>query len=310
MFVNEIAETIRQPTNVTIWNIGLAILIVWITRWILLRNRSSVRRGEFLRFSESHRCAPATALPKPFLGAIRHKLGLLLYPGGDLLDNYFADKFRKYGPTHALLNRGGLPVVIHTIDPVNINAILNRSSDDWGPSKARARTMYPLAQEGLLNSEGASWHKNRKMILRHIFTKRAKDVRNSEADVQLLFDAIGPVDQDGWTQEVDLLDLFHRLSLDMSTTFLLGTSANSQLSAMRDARMRAAMAEFDLIPSKHTFKLTYGEAYEVVRDYFSWRSKLGSKYWIADGPRVRQTTPRDNLLPADDDYSIVEHAAH
>lgn len=146
--------------------------------------------------------------------------------------------------------------------------------------------MYPLAQDGLLNSEGASWHKNRKMILRHVFTKRAKDVRNSETDIHLLFDAIGPVDKDGWTQEVDLPDLFHRLSLDMSTTFLLGTSADSQLAGMSDARMKAAMDEFGLVPGKRDSKLTYGEAYDVVRNYFSWRSKLGSKYWIADGPKV------------------------
>lgn len=286
MFVNAIADTVFQQTTLTVWNIGLAVFVTWIINSALRLRRSAAQSKDFRRFAESQHCGPATALPKPFLGALRHKLGLLLYPGGDLLDNVFARKFRKYGPTHALHSHNGVPIVIHTIDPVNINAILNKSASHWGPSKARARTMYPLAQEGLLNSEGASWHKNRKMILRHIFTKRAKDVRNSETDMQLLFDAIGPVDNGGWTQEVDLLDLFHRLSLDMSTTFLLGTSAESQLSGMRDARMKAAMMEFGLVPGKRSSKFTYGEAYEVVRNYFSWRSKLGSKYWIADGLKV------------------------
>ncbi|KAK4504149.1 hypothetical protein PRZ48_005065 [Zasmidium cellare] len=299
MFFNTIVDTISQHTIFTAWNIGVAFFIIWIIRSCIRWKHSATRGKAFRRFAESQHCAPVTALPKPFLGALRHKLGLLLYPGGDLLDNVFANKFRKYGPTHALHNCNGVPVVIHTIDPVNINAILNKSASHWGPSKARARTMYPLAQEGLLNSEGESWHKNRKMILRHIFTKRAKDVRDSESDIQLLFDAIGPVDNDGWTQEVDLLDLFHRLSLDMSTTFLLGTSAESQLSGMRDARIKAAMMEFGLVPGKRSSKLTYGEAYEVVRNYFSWRSKLGSKYWLADGFKYRKACNTLNTF-ADD----------
>ncbi|KAK4627327.1 hypothetical protein CLAFUW4_04496 [Fulvia fulva] len=137
------------------------------------------------------------------------------------------------------------------------------------------------------------------MILRHIGTKRAKDVRNAEADIQLLYEAMGPVDHDGWTETVDLLDLFHRLSLDMSTTFLLGTSANSQASGMRDVRMRAAMKEFGLVPGKRTSRMSYNEAYEVVRNFFSWRSKLGSKYWLADSLKYRQACETLNKF-ADD----------
>ncbi|EME82945.1 uncharacterized protein MYCFIDRAFT_2871, partial [Pseudocercospora fijiensis CIRAD86] len=187
-----------------------------------------------------------------------------------------------------------------TIDPVNLNAILNKSHTDWAPSKSRARTMYPLAQEGLLNSEGEAWHKNRKMVMRHIGTKRAKDVRHSEGDIQLLFTAIGPTEQDGWTGVVDLLDLFHRLSLDMSTTFLLGTSADSQLNGMRETRLKAAMEEFDLVPSKRSkAKMSYGVAYETVRNHFSRRSKLGSKYWMADGLRYRKACATLNKF-ADD----------
>lgn len=147
--------------------------------------------------------------------------------------------------------------------------------------------MYPLAQDGLLNSEGEDWHRNRKLILRHIHSKRVKDVQNYETDIDLLFSAIGPAQEDGWTSTVDLLDLFHRMSLDMSTSFLLGTSANSQINGMRNARMQAAIDKFGLRRGKTDKSLSYDEAYEVVRHYFSLRSKLGSKYWVADSYKVQ-----------------------
>ncbi|KAM3425024.1 hypothetical protein BST61_g6993 [Cercospora zeina] len=249
----------------------------------------SLKRSRRVReYATSKDCAAAPALPTPLFGTIRHKLNLLLYPGGDLLDDVFAKKYETYGPTHALHDRFGVPNVIHTIDPANINAIMRTQAEDWRPAKGRADTMYPLAQEGLLNSEGEAWSRNRKLILRHINTKRVKDVRSAESDVQLLFDAIGSCDHDGWTETVDLLDLFHRLSLDMSTTYLLGTSANAQLTGVFERKRQAAMAEVDLVPNKHDQKMSYGDAYEIVRNYFSWRSKLGSKYWIADSPKYRE----------------------
>ena len=247
------------------------------------------RATHFHNFSKSRGCSSISAVPRPFLGSVRHKLSLLRHSGGDLLDDVFAKKYEQHGATHALLDGSGVPQVIHTIDPVNINAILRIKADDWSPAKSRAKTMYPLAQEGLLNSEGAAWTRNRKLILRHINTKRVKDVRSAEPDVQNLFDAIGSADQNGWTGTVDLLDLFHRLSLDMTTTYLLGTSANSQLTGMKERKREAVMAEYDLVRNKSKEqKMSYNEAYEVVRNYFSHRSKLGSKYWLADSPRYRE----------------------
>lgn len=102
----------------------------------------------------------------------------------------------------------------------------------------------------------------------------------------MLFKAIGDIRNDGWTEVIDLLDLFHRLALDMSTLYLLGMSAGSQKSGIREAAKQMAMQEFDLIPAQRNTEMAYSEAYDVIRDHLSWRSKLGSWYWLADGPRV------------------------
>lgn len=274
--------------------LGLLLFLLTLVKFAQFANAAWQTR-HFARWEREHGCRPASALPKPFLSTLRHKLKLLNHQGGDLLDVVFADKYRKYGATHALHDSFGRPHVIHTIDPLNLSAVLNGSFEDWKPSKSRTNTLYPLAQEGLLTTDGQTWHHNRKMIQRHIGTKRAKDVRDSEVDIQLLFDAIGQVGKDGWTETVDLLDLFHRLALDMSTTYLLGTSANSQAKGIFTKEKDAAKLKFGLVEPKKTSKaMTYDEAYETVRNYFSWRSKLGSKYWLADGFNV-SGRPRPKL---------------
>lgn len=84
------------------------------------------------------------------------------------------------------------------------------------------------------------------MIQWHGF-KGAKDARNVESDIQLLFEAIGlAIDADGWTEEVDLFDLFIRMSLDMSLKHLFGQTAGSQLTGFRERRGDAAMSNYQV----------------------------------------------------------------
>ncbi|KAF2766357.1 cytochrome P450 [Teratosphaeria nubilosa] len=271
----------------------------WLVRatlklWL---NFTSTRR--FQRFAASNHCGNATAIPKPICGNLRHKLRLLTYRGGDLLDGLFAAKYKKYGPTHALHDSFGKPVVIHTIDPANLNAVLSTSWNDWKPSKNRTNTLKPLAQDGLLLTEGDIWHRKRKLISRHLGTKRAKDTSREEVHIQTLFEAIGDDDHDGWTGEVDLVDLLHRFALDTSTAFLLGKGAESQRSGMKEKQRQAAMKEFDLVPGKSATDMSYDQAYETIRQYLSRRSKLGSLYWIADGIDYRRACATMNRY-ADD----------
>lgn len=248
------------------------------------------RHQQHLALEKRYGCAPPPAVPNPFPWGLRHKFNLLTAQGGDLLDSFFRTKYQKYGSTHALFDSFGTPKVIHTVDPVIFNTVLSTSFDDWRPSKSRTNTVYPLAQDGLLTTEGEKWHKNRKLIQRHIGGRRVRDVCSAEDDIKLLFQAIGEPGADGWSQELDLLELFHRLALDLSTSYLLGMSANMQTNGM----VTSGVAGDSPSPSiQHAFMswlgltpLTYAESYEVVRNHFSWRSKLGSKYWLADSLQV------------------------
>lgn len=126
---------------------------LWVL-WTLVTYLSTfLRARRYRHFTQNIECGPARALPRPFLANLRHKLLLLTYQGGDLLDGFFVEKYRKYGPTHALHNQFGMPIVIHTTDPQNMLAILSNSWTNWRPSQNRTNSLKPLAQEGLLLTE-------------------------------------------------------------------------------------------------------------------------------------------------------------
>lgn len=299
---SELGQMFRVPRGLShgIAGIEPGAIFVAIATIILLRSAaifalSYLSSRRFKVYVQSTGSSLPNALPKPFLSNLRHKLILVNNKGGDLLDVVFADKYRKYGPTHALYDEFGVPKVIHTIDPANLTAVLVTREKDWASPKNRTNTLYPLAQEGLLTTSGERWHRNRKMIHRQIGSKRAKDVRSSEGDIQLLFQAIGPADKDSWTETVDLYELYHRCALDMSTKYLMGESSQSQAAGIKNKAKEQAKLECGLVEPRSFWKeLSYDEAFETVRGYLALRSKLGSKYWLADGFQVPMVAIRQS----------------
>lgn len=263
-----------------------SLLCMILISVIISTYRSWTRTKAFQTFAQANGCARTQReLPKRFFASLRNKLHLL-NKGGDLLEDVFAQKYRSFGETHALYDSAGVAKVVHTIDPVNVNAFLaSRSHDYRGPANRKA-ILWPLAQDGVLATEGAQWLHHRKVVQRAL-SKGAKETKHIEAEVKLLFQAIGEPDGSGHTKVVDLLDLFFRLALDLSIQHLFGTTVDSQITGMRDRDRAAAMEKHDLVPRpKASPPPSYNEAYEVVRFYLSRRSKLGSKYWMADSPKV------------------------
>lgn len=138
----------------------------------------------------------------------------------------------------------------------------------------------------MLATEGAQWLHHRKTVQRAL-SKGAKEIKHIETEIQLLFQAIGESNAEGWTKQVDLLDLFFRMALDLSIQHLFGTTVDSQITGIRNRDRAVAMEKYGLVPARGTSQLlSYSESYEIVRTFLSRRSKLGSKYWLADGPKV------------------------
>jgi cytochrome P450 len=222
-------------------------------------------------------------IPTSSFSAVWHKFRLITASETVILDSIWPRKFEQHSDTHALADSHGVPKVIHTTNPSNAHAILVTNFADWGPTPRRSETLYPLAPEALGTTDGPAWVHNRKMVMKHVGTFRVKDTRSNEAAIQLLFDAIGAIDVDGWTRNVDLMDLFLRMALDMTTEYLLGTSFGSQVNGIRDRTGTSTSHQ-----QRKKYGLTWEQAFEIAKNYMSWRAKLGSKAWLADSPRYRQ----------------------
>jgi hypothetical protein len=128
------------------------LFIIWLVKKLNAFRAALKRHRQFRGFEESRVAEPVNGSPRSFFSNIQHKIELLTCKG-DILDGLFVTEYREHGSTHALLDRFGKPAVIHTIDPVNLNAILNTSWTDWRHSRNRMNTLKPLAQEGLLLTE-------------------------------------------------------------------------------------------------------------------------------------------------------------
>jgi cytochrome P450 len=242
--------------------------------------------SSFHSFARRHGCASLKTLDAGLLSKIYHKLRFVRESTKDLLDDYYANKFLKYGPTHAIVNAWWVPKVVHTTEPANLHQVLVVSHKDWGVSQRQRNALYPLVQNGVLTTSGAEWSHNRKHVSRHVNGNQSRDPRAGEEDVRMLFSAIGPHGDGEWTESADLSDLIRRMTLDMATRYLFGISAGSQQSGMQ-----RKLEELGAVHEGHVVRPLavveeFNDAFDQVRGFIIWRAALGSKYWLADSPKV------------------------
>ncbi|KAF2481801.1 cytochrome P450 [Neohortaea acidophila] len=227
--------------------------------------------SHFQAFAASTNSSPTTPAPIPYtlLTSARNKLALLRNLKRNLLSTNLAQKFHSHGPTHAIYNPYGLPKVVHTIDPRNVHAVLSAQSQDYGVPAARLAAIGPIGSRGVVMTEGAVWHANRKAI--NAGFRGARFTDGIEENTRTLFSTLTE-DGEGWTAPVPLFDAFAFMSLDRSIRHMFGVRADLQ------AKEGAAMRE----------RLRWKEAFDVVARYVSVRSVLGRKSWMYDGVPFRR----------------------
>lgn len=78
-----------------------------------------------------------------------------------------------------------------------------------------------LTASGIFAVDGQLWHNSRQLIRPQFVKDRVSDLHIFEEHVQILIQKMGS------NQEVDMMDLLFRYTLDASTHFLLGKSVDS-----------------------------------------------------------------------------------
>ncbi|KAI5290698.1 hypothetical protein KEM54_000707 [Ascosphaera aggregata] len=154
----------------------------------------------------------------------------LVGSGKALLENRLLEhlqyNFDTYGrPSYPHIFEGaptGLRRYIITRDPEHIKTVLTGQFADFGKGKFFHDTWAPFLGDSIFTTDGKLWSDSR-TLLRPMFAKnRVRDLEIFEDHVQKLIDLLPEPGQ-----QVEIMDLFFRMTIDITTEFLLGTPIHS-----------------------------------------------------------------------------------
>ncbi|ORY67749.1 cytochrome P450 [Pseudomassariella vexata] len=111
---------------------------------------------------------------------------------------------------------------ILTRDPEHVKAILTTNFGSFGKGPSFNELWRPFLGDSIFTTDGQLWHDSRSLIRPMFIKDRVSDLAIFERWTSALVDKIP---RDG--TYVDIMDLFYRMTLDVTTDFLLGTSVNS-----------------------------------------------------------------------------------
>ncbi|KAI9898948.1 hypothetical protein N3K66_005409 [Trichothecium roseum] len=134
---------------------------------------------------------------------------------------------------------------LFTADPENVKAILATQFADYGKGEPFHAEWEAFLGDSIFTTDGALWHASRQLIRPQFTRDRVSDLHCFEAHVQTLFRAFdngGPLEGEGQpvvrgagTGKVfDVSELFFRLTLDITTEFLLGQDTKSLTSTQNE----------------------------------------------------------------------------
>ncbi|KAH9208984.1 cytochrome P450 [Leptodontidium sp. 2 PMI_412] len=171
------------------------------------------------RFCKANGCKPARKLPQQerIIGLQEfHKQ--VASAKAKVFLREIQKQFQEMGNTFSTVVLG--TELVMTIEPENVRAILSTNFKDYGLGK-RMTSMGPLLGNGIFTSDGSDWEHSRALVRPSFIKSRVADLDSYESHIQNL---IARIPTDG--SSVDLQPLFHQLTLDSATEFLLGESVH------------------------------------------------------------------------------------
>lgn len=159
-------------------------------------------------------------------------------PDGRLGIVYFLNSLRSFrNGTHLqTLHRNFLNVgntfsfwilgspVIATCEPENAQTILSSAQGEFESGRRRREALEPIIGKGVFAVDGSDWRHARGLIRPALAKKHIQDFAMMERHFEALLKAISSVGP-----QVDLQNLFFKLTMDTATEMLTGTSIDSLL---------------------------------------------------------------------------------
>ncbi|KAI0813586.1 cytochrome P450 [Xylaria sp. FL0064] len=164
---------------------------------------------------------------------------------------------------------------IITRDPEHIKAILATQFQDFGKGPSFHQIWSPFLGDSIFTTDKHLWHDSRSLIRPMFIKDRVSDLTTMERWVSKLLTKMPPP---GHT--VNIMDLLYRMTLDVTTDFLLGASVNSLdnpqnefASAFDDVqRLQVMMTDtgpFHILIPRHKYNRDIRKIDEFVMPYIT-----------------------------------------
>lgn len=137
---------------------------------------------------------------------------------------HWEDMFKRLGPSASrcaeILFCGKR--FIFTAEPEHIKAVLATKFDKFGKGPVFHRQWEAFLGDGIFTVNGHMWQNSRGLLRPMFVNTRVRDFDIFECQTAHFMSKLPPSGQ-----TVDLCDLFYRLTLDVTTDFLMGRSVGS-----------------------------------------------------------------------------------
>lgn len=165
--------------------------------------------------------------------------------------------------------------IIVTQDPENLKAVLATKFKDFSFAE-RAYHMIPVIGSGIFTQDGEVWKHSRAM-LRPQFSK--EQVSRLEHILAHVGELINSIDQQHGL--VNMVPMFHMLTMDTATEFLFGESVNSlKFSGIKDSNGSNRGSFVTTKEGKRVYAADFVESYTYLNDYAMKRIVLNSMYGL------------------------------
>ena len=169
---------------------------------------------------------------------------------------------------------------VFTVDPKNIQAVLATQFEDFGLGPIRRGNFHSLLGNGIFTTDGQAWEHSRAMLRPNFVRDQVADLELEERHVQNLMQAL-PINSDGWTEELNIQQLFFRITIDTATEFLFGESVDSQL-----ANLPEGAAKYSKKGSQE--ESVFAKAFDTSQQWISYRGQYGKLYWICNPKELQE----------------------
>lgn len=166
-----------------------------------------------------------------------------------------------------------------TADQENIKAMLALQFKDFDLGPQRRGNFWPLLGSGIFTLDGTGWERSRAMLRPQFARDQISNLELEECHVQNMMRALDrhlSESNKRSIEDVDLQELFFRLTLDSATEFLFGKSVDSQITLLEGEQNHYEKQDHQ----NSTLAGAFAHAFDEAQKVLSLRARLGDNYWL------------------------------